>query len=505
MDITTLFWISIITLYILALLFILLYSTVQAYLTYYSLKTYRTANTKQHAYTAPLQWPDVTVQLPIYNELYVAERLIDAVAALNYPADKLEIQVLDDSDDQTNEIVSRKTAEWAARGVDIQHIHRTVRTGYKAGALRNGLERAKGAYIAVFDADFVPPTNFLIKTIPAFSSPGTGMVQTRWGHINRDHSILTKVQAMTIDAHFYIEQTGRNSNDCFINFNGTAGVWRKECIVDAGNWQDDTLTEDLDLSYRAQMKGWKFIYLRDVVSPGELPPVMSAVKSQQYRWNKGGAETARKLWMNLLRSSQPAKVKWFGTFHLLNSAVFIAVFISAICSIPLLYFKQEFPEYRQLYMWLSIFLINFVVVTWLFYSVSKEQNKQGATHLKKFLVEFPLFLSLSMGLSLHNAIAVIEGYAGRKTPFIRTPKFNAIKSNNIYLNNKLSPLAIAELLLAIYFGWGIYYAVKYTDYTMFPFHLMLMIGYGLVSYQSLFGHMYNKKTKVHDAIAGSNV
>ncbi|MCB0698598.1 MAG: glycosyltransferase [Chitinophagaceae bacterium] len=491
-------WLVIILIiYLLALLFILMYSIAQAYLTVSYLKANKKSS-KQKPITAPNSQPHVTVQLPIYNERYVAERLIDAVASIDYPKDKLEIQVLDDSTDDTVSIINDRLKYWKEKGLDIKQVRRKNRIGYKAGALREGLKTAKGELIAIFDADFVPGKDFLSEVTPEFTSEHVGMVQTRWGHLNRNHSILTKAQAYTIDAHFRIEQTGRNCTGCFINFNGTAGVWRKQCIIDAGNWQDDTLTEDLDLSYRAQLKGWQFKYLEQTVAPAELPPVMSAVKSQQYRWNKGGAETAKKLWPKLLRAKLPFKVKWQGSFHLLNSAVYIAVIISALCSIPLLHFKQTFPAFKAMYGWLSIFLLSFIIVAWIFFIVGKQYHINTKDLWKNYIKDFPLFLSVSMGLSLHNAIAVIEGYAGRKTPFIRTPKFNNNKEGNSYLQNKLTLIALLELLLVFYFAYGVYYAFQTLDFTMFPFHLMLTVGFAIVSYYSIFHKEYSVSPETTD-------
>lgn len=490
---TTTLLISILIIYILALLFILAYSIAQAYLAFVYIREKKNDHQTESSTLKTL--PVVTVQLPIYNELYVVERLIDAVVNIDYPNEKLEIQVLDDSDDETVDLVNNKVKYWLSKGINIKHIRRDKRTGYKAGALREGLKTAKGELIAVFDADFFPSNDFLLQTVPAFTNKKIGMVQTRWGHLNRNHSLLTRAQAYTIDAHFRVEQTGRNKSGAFINFNGTAGIWRKDCIIDAGNWQDDTLTEDLDLSYRAQLRGWQFKYLENTISPAELPPVMSAIKSQQYRWNKGGAETAKKLWPKLITASIPVKVKWLGTFHLLNSAVFIAVFISAVCSIPLLYFKQSFPAYKAIYGWLSVFLLSFFIVAWIFFIVSKQYYPNKKELWRQYIKEFPLFLSFSMGLSLHNAIAVLEGYAGKKTPFIRTPKFNLNKNANTYLKSKITLVTILELLLVFYFSYGVYFAFINLDFTMLPFHLMLTIGFGIISYYSIFHKEFKGQAK----------
>lgn len=473
-------------LYLISLTFILMYSLSQGYLAYVYLK--KGKQPKLTSFTQD-QYPIVTIQLPVYNEQYVIERLIDAIAQLDYPKEKLEIQVIDDSDDETVTLAANRINHWKDKGINIKHVRRADRTGYKAGALKEALNTAKGNFLAIFDADFVPEKDFLLKTLPAFTNDKIGMVQARWEHLNRDYSVLTRSQAFTIDAHFYIEQTGRNSSGCFINFNGTAGVWRKECILDAGNWQADTLTEDLDLSYRAQLKGWRFVYLKDTYAPAELPPVMSAVKSQQYRWNKGGAETAKKLWPQLLKADIPLRTKWHGSFHLFNSAVFIAVFISAVCSVPLLYFKQVFPAFKAMYGWLSIFLVSFLIVAWIYYIVNRQQYQRQFSW-KGYIKEFPLFLSISMGMSLHNALAVIEGYIGKKTPFIRTPKFSD-KDENVYIKNNLSVLAVLELLLVGYFAYGIYFAFSTLDFTMLPFHIMLTTGFAIVSYYTLFHRPYN--------------
>lgn len=499
---------SLIGIYMIALIFIFLYSMAQADLLYRYVKTKN--NKKGIVLPSSLsigavnfQWtferdganeggaPIVTVQLPVYNELYVVERLIDAVAKFDYPKDKLEIQILDDSTDETTKIIQRKVKEWKEKGIDIVHLRREKREGFKAGALKYGLEKANGEFIAIFDADFIPFPDFIRKTIPYFNEEGIGMVQTRWEHINRNYSMLTYLQAFGLDAHFSVEQVGRNAGGSFINFNGTGGVWRKKCIMDAGNWESDTLTEDLDLSYRAQLKGWKFKYLEGVGSPAELPPIMSALKSQQYRWTKGGAETAKKHLVKVLLSDFPFSVKWHAFFHLLNSGVFISIIICAITSIPLLFLKPKFPQFKELFWFASLFLISFVIIATLYYVSSSSKFSNKFSGLIHFLSTFPLFLSVSMGLSLHNAIAVIEGYIGKKTPFIRTPKFNIQKSDdswkgNKYLSKKINLLTIAEGLLALYFSYGIYQAFKINDYGLLPFHLMLSFGFGTVFYYSVF-------------------
>lgn len=481
--------IFVLAIYFIASLFLFLYSLTQSSLVWkYITKRKKFPIDKEVEETFK---PHVTIQLPVFNEIYVVERLIDTVCALDYPADKLEIQVLDDSTDDTKSVIARKVSEWQARGYDIQHIHRTNRKGFKAGALEEALEFAKGEFIAIFDADFLPKPDFLLKTIPHFNQPNVGLVQTRWGHINRNYSLLTKLQAFALDAHFTVEQVGRNASDGFINFNGTAGVWRKECIFNSGNWSPDTLTEDLDLSYRAQLKNWEFVYLEDVESPAELPPVMSALKSQQYRWTKGGAETARKHIPNVIKSDKSLGIKWHGVMHLMNSAVFVCILLCAILSVPLLSIKESLPQFQNVFIIASVFLVSFIVLASFYLTSVLKIKGKSVTTVFEFVLLFPFFLAMSMGLSLHNAIAVIEGYLGRKTPFVRTPKFNinvddSTFKKNIYIPRNIGWLSFLEGLLAIYFAFGIFKGIQMGDFGLLPFHLMLFLGYSLIFIYSVF-------------------
>ncbi|WP_258102042.1 cellulose synthase family protein [Marinoscillum pacificum] len=475
-------WIVVIG-YIVALLVISIFSLEQLYLAILYKKTKRKAN----ATLELTSYPKVTVQLPVYNEKYVVKRLIDAVCRLDYPLDQLEIQILDDSTDETVEIIANKTAEWQQKGINVQHIQRPERVGFKAGALAYGTQKATGEFIAIFDADFLPEPDFLLKTLAHFSDE-IGMVQTRWGHINEDYSILTKMQAFGLNAHFSVEQLGRNSSGKFMNFNGTAGVWRKTCIEDAGGWQHDTLTEDLDLSYRAQLKGWKFKYLEDVTSPAELPVLVPAIKSQQYRWNKGAAETARKNLGKVILSKLSAPVKWHAVLHLLNSSVFLFLVIGAVLSIPMLYIKKGNPDFNLLFNLASVFIIGFVGMTVFYWIATKATAKNFS--LTYYIKNFPLFLTFSMGMSLHNAIAVTEGYLGIKTPFIRTPKFNIVNKSdswkgNTYLKQKISFLTILEGFMAAYFAFGVMSAFVLKDFGLILFHLMLCLGFASVFYLSL--------------------
>lgn len=439
------------------------------------------------------QLPRVTVQLPVYNELYVVERLIDAVAGLRYPKDKLEIQVLDDSTDESVALIAQKVAAYRQQGFRIEHIQRPVRTGFKAGALAYGLAIAQGEFIAIFDADFVPTSDFLLKTVPHFANSAIGIVQTRWTHLNEDYSLLTQLQAFGLNAHFFIEQGGRNAADLFMNFNGTAGVWRKTTIIDAGGWSNDTLTEDLDLSYRAQLKGWQFIYREDIGSPAELPVAMNALKSQQYRWMKGAAECARRLLWRVLKAPDVSVVtKIHAFFHLFSSSTFVLVFALAVLSVPVLYIRSRHPEWATAYYLINFFQGNLVILI-LFYGIpfwlSTRARNVGLTadtfSRARFAWYFPMYSSLMMGLSLHNTIAVVEGYIGRKTPFVRTPKFNVNTArdswkSNVYLKRSFSWLTVLEGLFLLYFIGGIALGVYLNDFRMLVFHSMLTIGFALV-------------------------
>ncbi|GAB4029961.1 cellulose synthase family protein [Spirosoma gilvum] len=432
--------------------------------------------------------PRVTVQLPVYNELYVVERLLDAVAQLQYPRHKLDIQLLDDSTDETVDLVARKVAELKKQGLTIEQIRRTDRTGFKAGALANGLIDAQGEFIAIFDADFVPDPAFLLKTIPHFQDPQVGIVQTRWEHLNEEFSLMTQLQAFGLNAHFTVEQSSRDAAGLLANFNGTGGVWRRQAIIDAGGWQSDTLTEDLDLSYRAQLKGWKFVYREDIGSPAELPVAMNALKSQQYRWMKGAAECARKLIGRVLRSPDLSVwIKLHALFHLFSSATFILVLVLSVLSVPLLYIRSQHPEWENVFFIIGLFQVSLLILI-TFYGIPFWLLKPRSR--VQFIWYFPMYSSLMMGLSLHNTIAVIEGYLGRKTPFVRTPKFNVRQATdgwktNKYVNRQLNWLTLAEGALTIYFLTGLALGIYTDDFRMFFLHMMLVMGFGMVFLYSL--------------------
>ncbi|MBA6153515.1 cellulose synthase family protein [Gelidibacter maritimus] len=486
----------IIVVYTIALLLILLYALAQLNLLFNYLSARKAKDSSEiFDLSNPDEVPFVTIQLPVYNEMYVMERLLDNIALMDYPKDKLEIQVLDDSTDETVITTAQHIEQLKKTGLDIQHIRRVDRSGFKAGALKEGLKIAKGEYIAIFDADFLPKPNWLKQTIPYFKDEEIGVVQTRWGHINRNYSILTKIQAFALDAHFTLEQVGRNSKGHFINFNGTAGVWRKACILDAGNWEGDTLTEDLDLSYRAQLKNWKFKYLEDVETPAELPVVISAARSQQFRWNKGGAENFRKMmWRVLTSKNISPKTKLHGLLHLLNSTMFLNVFLVAILSIPMLYIKNEYAHLRFYFYFMSFFVMSTIIFFVCYWMMYREIYGAGFKNFFSYVFLFFTFFSIAMGFSLHNSIAVIEGHIGKRSEFIRTPKFNisSLKDSwkgNKYLRKKVSMNVIFEGALMLYFGFGLYLAFAVGDqggdFGLFPFHLMLFVGFGYVFFQSL--------------------
>jgi cellulose synthase/poly-beta-1,6-N-acetylglucosamine synthase-like glycosyltransferase len=478
--------ISLLLVYGLCLLFIFCYSLLQLNLTVLYLRS-RKQNSKPF-YPPPAEWPFVTVQLPVYNERYVVARLLKAAAALDYPREKLQIQVLDDSTDETAGIVAEKVAWYQSKGINMVQVRRRDRSGYKAGALKYGLYQATGEFIAIFDADFVPAPDFLKQTIPAFHAPEIGVVQTRWGHLNEQNSLLTKLQAFGLNAHFLLEQSGRNFGRHFINFNGTAGVWRRKCIESAGGWESDTLTEDLDLSYRAQLKKWKFIYLEDEVVPAELPADLPGLKSQQYRWTKGAAETARKHFRKIWQTKLPVSTKVHAFFHLLNSTVFISVLLASILSLPLLFWAYDAASGRPFFRISGIFLSGFLLLA-VFYWVSYRYSHRSGT-VWQFLVRFFLFLSISMGLSLHNALAVLQGLLGYQTPFVRTPKYNLTNTSGSwekkdYRLSAISYITLAEGSLAFVFWFAIGYGILSHQYQFLFFHLMLATGYSLVFYYSL--------------------
>ena len=439
--------------------------------------------------TKPESVPFITIQLPVFNEIYVMERLLKCINQIEYPREKLELQVLDDSTDESVELTRGLVEDLKIDGLDIVQIRRKNRVGFKAGALKEGLTSAKGEFIAIFDADFLPQPNWLLQTVSQFENEEIGVVQTRWSHINRDYSILTQVQAFALDAHFTLEQVGRNSKGHFMNFNGTAGVWRKTCILDAGNWEGDTLTEDLDLSYRAQLKNWKFKYLEDVETPSELPVVMSSIRSQQFRWNKGGAENFQKMARRVIISKEvKSSSKIHSILHLLNSTMFLNVFFVGVLSIPMLYIKNEWGHLSLYFDLSSFFIVSTIIFFCCYWVLYRYKKGGGLMNFIEYIKIFFTFYTIAMGFSYHNSLAVLEGHRGKRSDFIRTPKFNikTLKDSwkkNKYTTKEVSKNVIVEGALALYFLFGMYSAFivgKEGDFGLFPFHLMLFIGFGFV-------------------------
>lgn len=469
--------------YFISLTILFVFGSSGVIMVYYYLKHRKS----QHPKVGELkEFPVVTIQLPIYNEQYVVGRLLDAVCNIAYLLENMEIQVLDDSTDETTAIVEQYVKRYQAQGIDIKHIRRGTRAGYKAGALKEGLKSARGEFIAIFDADFVPKPDFLLKTLPYFFLEGKiGMVQTRWEHLNSDYSFLTRVQAMALDGHFVIEQNVRNKAGFFINFNGTGGIWRKECIIEAGNWEEDTLTEDLDLSYRAQLCGWRFIFLNNVTSPAELPSEINALKSQQFRWTKGAIETARKILPRVWKSSLPLEKKIHSTFHLGNNIVFPFIIIVAILNVPLVFIKHQ-GGYETYFAIMAMFVFAFVGL-FMFYLYS-QRDVYPDWQRRMFL--FPLFMSGSMGFSLNNSRAVIEGILKKKSEFVRTPKYHIVNKTGTWLDKKYSPLKVSfmvvlEAALSLYCLFGVAASLYFIELAAVPFQFMFSLGYGMVAFFSI--------------------
>ena len=478
---------SLLVIYCICVLCITTYCVLQADLLAY----YRKKEPEQVP-QLPNPAPRVTIQLPLYNEKYVVERLIDNILKMDYPKDRLQIQVIDDSDDETVDIIAKKVVHYRALGHDIDHVRRQVRKGFKAGALKDATPQATGEFLAIFDADFVPNHDFLQKTIPHFFKDSKiGVVQTRWEHLNEHYSTITALQALQLNVHFTVEQAGRARGGLFLQFNGTAGVWRKETIADAGGWHDDTLTEDLDLSYRAQSKGWKIEYLEDVGSPAELPADMNGLKGQQFRWMKGGAENARKLLKLVWNTPLTTKQRIHATQHLLASGVFMLLFIAAVVSVPLAYFIPRLDMNTHLF---NVSLIGMFSIFALTFEANLERTVRKRDYWKSFWRVsrlIPVFIPLAMGMSLHNSVAVLEGYSGRKSDFVRTPKFGLSDktggtfARKKYLTRSLPMSTIFEGILAFYFVAGAYWGFTHEVYEFVVFHILLAIGFGTISFVSI--------------------
>ena len=437
----------------------------------------------------PTEWPKVTVQLPIYNERYVLKRLVKAAVLMDYPKDKLHIQILDDSNDRTSLLAKRLTKVLQSKGFLVDHIQREDRSGFKAGALEYGVAQTDAEFLAVFDADFVPTKDFLKQTIPYVMQKGIGMVQTRWGHINRNYSLLTRLQGIFLDAHFLIEHVARNRSGKFFNFNGTAGVWRKQAILDAGGWEHDTLTEDLDLSYRSQLAGWKFAYLPNVVSPAELPAEMNAYKNQQHRWAKGSVQTALKLMGRIWRSKFPFKIRLEAIIHLSNNFAYLLMAIPALLLVPVVKIMADMGETSWDLVAIYIGVFFSATLSIVFYYMVAIRASLGKLLPHIFFI--PILMALGIGLSLNNGRAALEALFGHKTDFIRTPKFLLEDNKGTWRKKLYKPnwsfQPIFEILIAGYFTYGALYFVLQEIYYSMPFFLLFQVGFFYIGLRSVSG------------------
>lgn len=426
----------------------------------------------------PAEWPEVTIQLPLFNEMYVVDRLLQAVCRMDYPREKLEIQVLDDSTDETQEIARLAVQRYAAQGFDIHYLHRDDRTGFKAGALDAGLKVARGRYVAIFDADFVPRADFLKRTVPYFAEARVAMVQARWTHLNGDYSLLTKVQSILLDAHFVLEHGGRNRSGRFFNFNGTAGIWRREAIASGGGWQHDTLTEDLDLSYRTQLEGWQFVFLPDVEAPAEVPVEMNAFKSQQHRWAKGSIQTCLKLLPRILQSDAPLPVKVEAFFHLTANFNYLLMVALSVLIFPSMIIRYNMGWYEMLLVDVPLFfaatasIANFYIVS------QRELYPDWKTRLKYL----PFLMSIGIGLAVNNTRAVVEALLDKQSEFARTPKYGVVRHDGDDWTTKKYRQSVAiqpliEVALGLYFTWTVFYALANQIYATVPFLMLFQIGF----------------------------
>jgi cellulose synthase/poly-beta-1,6-N-acetylglucosamine synthase-like glycosyltransferase len=432
------------------------------------------------------QLPRVTVQLPIFNEQYVVDRLLQAICRLEYPRDRLDIQLLDDSTDETVNVARGLVEHYAGQGHPITYIHRTNREGYKAGALHEGLKSATGELVAIFDADFVPPPDFLLRTIHHFTDPKVGMVQTRWTHINRNYSFLTEVEAILLDGHFVLEHSGRARSNLFFNFNGTAGVWRRQAIEDAGGWQHDTLTEDTDLSYRAQLKGWKFVYRQDIECPAELPVEMTAFKTQQARWAKGLIQTGKKILPRVLKSDQPFRVKLEACYHLTANLSYPLMVVLSVLLLPAMVIRFYQGWFQMLYIDIPLFLASTFSIS-SFYLVS--QRELFPRTWPRAILYLPFLMALGIGLTVTNTRAVLEALVGKQTAFARTPKYRVVsktdKAQATKYRKRLGWVPWVELLIGSYFAMTVYYALQNENYLTVPFLLLFVVGYWYTGLMSL--------------------
>lgn len=467
--------------YFFVLIILAIYGWHRYYLVYLYMSN-RDKEPKAGPQLSPL--PVVTLQLPLYNEMYVADRLIASVCQIDYPRELLEIQVLDDSTDETCSIAERAVRRFAAQGVDIKYFHRENRTGYKAGALEAGLTVARGEFVGIFDADFLPSADFLLRLMPHFADPKVGMVQARWGHINQDYSLLTKIQSILLDGHFVLEHGARNRAGRFFNFNGTAGVWRRVAIADAGGWQHDTLTEDLDLSYRAQLRGWRFVFVSDLIAPAEVPVEMNAFKSQQHRWAKGSIQTCRKLLPQILRSNVPLAVKTEAFFHLTANFNYPLMCVLSVLMFPSMVIRYNMGWYEMILIDIPLFFAATFSVCNFYMVCQREIHSDWRTRLKYL----PFLMSIGIGLAINNTRAVFEALFNKQTEFARTPKYRIEGDSDEWVGKKyrqsVAVQPLIELALGLYFTATVFYALANGIYGTVPFLVLFQIGFlytGLLS------------------------
>jgi cellulose synthase/poly-beta-1,6-N-acetylglucosamine synthase-like glycosyltransferase len=473
------------TLTLAAYFFVLVILAVYGWHRYYLVYLYMRNRANEPQALPPLSpLPRITIQLPLYNEMYVADRLIDAVCRLDYPRQLVEIQVLDDSTDETRTIASLAVRRHAEQGHDIKYFHRTNRVGFKAGALEAGLKVARGEYIAIFDADFLPTPDFLQRLMPQFADARVAMVQARWGHINDDYSLLTKIQSILLDGHFVLEHGARHRAGLFFNFNGTAGIWRRAAIDDAGGWQHDTLTEDLDLSYRAQLRGWRFIFLPDVVAPAEVPVEMNAFKSQQHRWAKGSIQTCRKLLPDILRADVPLGVKAEAFFHLTANFNYPLMVVLSVLMLPSMSIRYNMGWYEMLLIDVPLFFAATFSVCNFYMVCQREIHRDWRTRLKYL----PFLMSIGIGLCINNTRAVFEALFNKSSEFARTPKYRIERDGDEWVGKKyrqsVAVQPLIELALGMYFTATVFYALANQIYGTVPFLVLFQVGFlytGLLS------------------------
>ena len=485
--------------YFTILIILALYGLHRYYLVYTYFRHRRNRPVPPPGEWAPL--PRVTVQLPLYNERYVAERLIEEVCRLDYPRELLEIQVLDDSTDETVTVARHCVERYAALGYPVSYHHRDNREGYKAGALAEGLRQAQGEFIAIFDADFLPPPDFLQKTISYFLDPRVAMIQTRWNYINRNYSILTRVQSILLDGHFILESGGRSRSGCFFNFNGTAGIWRRKAIENSGGWQHDTLTEDTDLSYRAQLQGWKFVYLQDVECFSELPVEMNAFRSQQARWAKGLIQTGRKLLPTLWRARLPWRIKMEAFFHLTANISYPLMSVMAALLLPGMIVRFYQGWFQMLYIDLPLLLASTASISTFYLAAQRELFPKT---WKQTIPYLPFLMATGIGLTLTNSKAVLEALFGVQSEFVRTAKYriestvDRIRTKK-YRHRTARWVAAVEVLAGCYFGYATYYAAANEYYLTVPFLFLFVIGY---LWTGLFSLSQGKMERVAETLSG---